>query len=125
MPGYASALYKHEWIKHGTCYGTDASRYYSDAAHWTDQIAQGSVGRLLQSNIGKRITLRQLRKALGRDFGDKAGEKLDLRCDHGKISELWIHIGGDSSNLKDQILAGSHTHSRCQGGIVDAPGYER
>ncbi len=31
MPGFSSNLHKHEWIKHGTCYGTDANTYYEDA----------------------------------------------------------------------------------------------
>jgi ribonuclease T2 len=123
MPGYSSALHHHEWIKHGTCYGTDADQYYSDAARWTAKISDGSIGKILQSNIGKRITLKQLRISLDKDFGKGAGDRLDLRCDHGKISELWIHLGGDAPDLETRIKASSRTRSRCQGGIVDAPGY--
>ena len=31
MPGVHSNLHKHEWYKHGTCYGTDAETYFSDS----------------------------------------------------------------------------------------------
>ncbi len=123
MPGYDSALHRHEWIKHGTCYGTDAEHYYSDAARWTEQISNGTVGKLLYSNIGRRITLKQLKTALDKDLGKGAGDRLDLRCERGRISELWLHLGGTSDDLSERILSGSRTRSRCQGGIVDAPGY--
>ncbi len=123
MPGVSSALHRHEWIKHGTCYGTDAEHYYADAIRWTRKISEGSVGRLLHSRIGKRISLKELRSALEKDFGKGTGDRLDLRCERGLISEIWLHLGGNSPKLSERLLAGSRTHSRCQGGIVDAPGY--
>ncbi len=123
MPGYSSALHRHEWIKHGSCYGADAERYYSDAIRWTRKIVSGSVGKLLQNRIGRRVTLSELRKALEKDFGQGVGDRLDLHCDRGMISELWLHLGGDSNDLSKRLQAGSHAHSRCRGGIVDTPGY--
>lgn len=35
MPGTASDLDRHEWIKHGTCYGKSQQEYFSDALNLT------------------------------------------------------------------------------------------
>ena len=95
MPGYASNLHRHEWVKHGTCYGTDADTYYQHSVELTQTINQSDVGRLLSKNIGKKVTLKQIRKSFDSSFGKGAGEKVDLRCDRkGRISELWINLTG-------------------------------
>ncbi|MGC9351115.1 MAG: ribonuclease T2 family protein, partial [Sulfurovum sp.] len=44
MPGYASGLHKHEWIKHGSCYGTDTAEYFEDAVRLTEQLNNSKVG---------------------------------------------------------------------------------
>ena len=89
---------------------------------------QSKVGELLASNIGKKVSLKQVRKAFDKSFGKGAGNKVDLRCDRkGRISELWINLKGvvtDKSSdeleistlLQDSIRAGS----TCQSGVVDA-----
>ena len=47
MPGFKSALHKHEWAKHGSCYGTDADTYFSDAVSLVNQVNEGALGRFL------------------------------------------------------------------------------
>ena len=95
MPGYASNLHRHEWIKHGTCYGTDVDTYYQHSIELTQKINQSDVGRLLAKNIGKKVSLKQIRKSFDNSFGKGAGKKVDLRCDRkGRISELWINLTG-------------------------------
>lgn len=128
MPGYASNLHRHEWIKHGTCYGTNANTYYDHSITLTEQVNQSSVGKLLAENIGKKVSLRQIRQAFDSSFGKGAGEKVDLRCDRkGRISELWINLKGEmidkssseldiSRLLQPALRAGS----TCQSGLVDA-----
>jgi len=128
MPGYASNLHRHEWVKHGTCYGTSADRYYQHAIALTQQVNQSKVGDLLANNIGKRVSLKQVRKAFDESFGRGTGKKVDLRCDRkGRISELWINLSGDvidkeaadlelSSLLRPALNAGF----TCNKGLVDA-----
>ncbi len=53
MPGYLSNLQKHEWIKHGTCYGTDENIYFKDAIELLKQINSSKVRELFAKNIGK------------------------------------------------------------------------
>ena len=127
MPGYASNLHRHEWIKHGTCYGTDADTYYQHSIELTQKINKSDVGKLLSKNIGKKVTLKQIRKSFDSSFGKGAGKKVDLRCDRkGRISEFWINLTGVvtdksaadldvSKLLKSAIDAGS----TCFKGYVD------
>ncbi len=127
MPGYASNLHRHEWVKHGTCYGTDADTYYQHSIELTQKVNQSEVGRLLSRNIGKKVTLKQIRKSFDKSFGKGAGKKVDLRCDRkGRISELWINLTGVIANksaadldvsklMKSAINAGSS----CFKGYVD------
>ncbi|MDX2506189.1 MAG: ribonuclease T(2), partial [Gammaproteobacteria bacterium] len=83
--------------------------------------------QLLSNNIGKKVSLKQIRKSFDNSFGKGSGKKVDLRCDRkGRISELWINLTGvvtdksatelDVSNLlKSAINAGS----TCFKGYVD------
>ena len=123
MPGMASNLHRHEWIKHGTCYGSDAEDYYADSIRLTQQINESSVGALFSRNIGKRVSLKDVRKRFDQAFGKGTGKKVNLRCDRkGLISELWINLKGEiedqttiASLLKDAVDAGSS----CKAGRID------
>ncbi len=123
MPAVASNLQRHEWIKHGTCYGSDAEDYYSDAISLTNQINNSIVGKLFNRGVGKRVSLKQVRQHFDKAFGKGAGSKVDMRCDKkGRVSELWINLKGEveddtkiTSLLKNAIRAGS----KCQIGLID------
>jgi len=52
MPGFASNLHKHEWIKHGTCYGTDANTYYENAIALLHQVNDSKVGTFFSKHMG-------------------------------------------------------------------------
>ena len=123
MPGMASNLHRHEWIKHGTCYGKGAESYYTDSIYLTEQINSSAVGALFSRNVGKRVSLKEVRQRFDQAFGKGTGKKVNLRCDRkGLISELWINLTGDittdtpmSSLLENAIDAGSS----CRVGLVD------
>lgn len=123
MPGMASNLHRHEWIKHGTCYGKDAESYYADSIYLTEQINNSAVGALFSRNIGKRVSLKEVRQRFDQAFGKGTGKKVNLRCDRkGLISELWINLSGEINNkasmsslLENAIDAGS----TCKVGKVD------
>ena len=123
MPAVASNLQRHEWIKHGTCYGSNAEDYYSDAISLTNQVNESIVGKLFNRGVGKRVSLKQVRQHFDKAFGKGAGSKVDMRCDRkGRVSELWINLKGEveddttiSSLLKNAIRAGS----TCDIGLID------
>jgi len=123
MPAVASNLQRHEWIKHGTCYGSDAEDYYSDSISLTNQVNNSIVGKLFNQGVGKRVSLKQVRQHFDKSFGKGAGSKVDMRCDRkGRVSELWINLKGDvnddttiASLLKNSIRASSS----CNIGLID------
>ena len=123
MPGYASSLHKHEWIKHGTCYGTDANRYYEDSIRMVEQVNDSKVGDLFKKHIGKRVTLHQVRSAFDRSFGVGSGKRVELKCDDGLITELWLHLGSGNNTLGTLLKQGKQTRSHCQGGSIDKAGF--
>lgn len=123
MPGVRSNLHKHEWIKHGTCYGTDANSYYEDAVNLVEQVNHSKVGAFFTKNIGKRVTLQQVRAVFNRNFGVGTGKRVELKCKGGLITELWLHLGSGSDDLGVLLKKGKQTRSRCQKGLVDKAGF--
>ena len=125
MPGFASDLHKHEWIKHGTCYGTDANTYYEDAINLVNQVNSSALGKIFSQNIGKTITLKQVRKLADKAFGRGAGNRVELRCKNGLVTELWLHLGSGSDDLATLLKKGKSTSSRCKKGRIDKAGFGR
>ncbi len=125
MPGFASQLHKHEWVKHGTCYGTDPQEYFEDAVSLVEQINDSKVGDFFRKNIGKHVTLKQVRHLFDRNFGVGAGKRVELKCRKGLVTELWLHLGSGSDNLGTLLKRGKQVRSRCQKGLIDRAGYGR
>ena len=125
MPGVQSNLHKHEWYKHGTCYGTDAESYFKEAITLLDQFHDSEVSDFFEKNIGKRVTLKQVRKHFDQSFGTGAGKRVEMRCHKGLVSELWLHLGGESEALGTLLRNGKEIHSACDRGLVDRAGFGR
>ncbi|MCH9739355.1 MAG: hypothetical protein K0U38_00740 [Epsilonproteobacteria bacterium] len=123
MPGYHSNLHRHEWIKHGTCYGTNADVYYDDSMSLLTQVNESKVQEFFAKNIGQKISLKELRKVFDKEFGKGAGEHVTMNCKSGLITELWLHIGSGSDRLEKLLQEGETPKSRCFKGKVDAVGY--
>ncbi len=125
MPGVASDLHKHEWVKHGTCYGTDANRYFQDAISLVEQVNNSALGQLFRKNIGRYLSLKEVRQAANKAFGRGAGERVVLQCKRGMITEMWLFLGGGSSDLASLLKGGKKSYSRCKGGRVDRAGFSK
>lgn len=131
MPGTQSALEKHEWTTHGTCYGTDAEEYFSDAIDMLDVVNDGAVQQLFAGSTGKTVTQQAVRAAFDRDFGAGAGQRVRLACvDDGNrrlISELTIGLTGNidgPDSFAGAIMAARPTDGGCDSGIVDPVGLQ-
>lgn len=129
MPGSQSGLDRHEWTKHGTCYGTDARTYYADALDLMLALNTSDVAKLFADNIGKRITLAQIRDAFDASFGPGAGQRVSISCaadgNRTIITELTIGLTGKidgPDSLPRLIAAASPTDGGCRSGQVDAVG---
>ena len=123
MPGMASNLHRHEWIKHGTCYGKDADAYYADSIYLTKAINDSAVGALFTRNVGKRVSLKEVRKRFDQAFGKGSGKKVNMRCDRkGLISEIWINLYGvidEDTPVATLLESAANAASSCKIGLVD------
>lgn len=126
MPGVRSRLERHEWTKHGTCYGRGPDTYFADAMALLDQLNGSAVQDLIEANLGQRLRAAQVRDAFDRAFGRGAGERVRLECDpDGRIAELRIGLRGDpgeGARLGELIRAAPPRSVGCRGGWVDRAG---
>ncbi len=125
MPGYLSELHKHEWVKHGTCYGTDAETYFRDAISFVEQLNASKVAQYFKKHIGKRVTLQQIRQQFDRSFGKGAGKRVELVCKKGLVTELRLQLGSGSDDLGTLLHRGKTRRSRCHSGILDRAGFAK
>jgi ribonuclease T2 len=134
MPGTRSGLHKHEWVKHGTCYGgSDIDAYYADSLKLMAWLNASSLRWRFEATIGQQLTGKDIREAFDRDFGRGAGERLRISCKRDRdtnrnlIVELTLGLAGDiaaATSLSDLVMAAPETNPGCPGGLVDAAGFQ-
>ncbi len=130
MPGSVSGLDRHEWVKHGSCYDGDQRDYYAASLDLMLALNASEVAELFASNIGRRITLSDIRSAFDRTFGPGTGDRVALECaqdgNRTLITELRIALTGRINSPDDfarLLLAAEPQESRCRSGQVDAVGF--
>lgn len=128
MPAAKSGLHRHEWKKHGTCYGKSPEAYFKDAISLLEQVNSSVVRELFARNVGKIVTIDQVRFAFDKAFGRGSGRKVKMVCDHGLITELWINLEGKIDrgvSLSELMKNAPSVHGGCKRGRVDAVGFSR
>jgi len=128
MPA-AEYLAKHEWKKHGTCFGTDPETYFLTSIKLTQQFNESSFLRFVRMHMGEWVSLNRIRFVFGGAFGDRNKRKFQLICKRKNgevfITEIRINLKGDPTKLGLQELidnAKPMTGVRqCQGGIFALP----
>ena len=100
MPGTASCLDRHEWIKHGSCAGIDADEYFADTVRLAAAIQATPLGEAIAENIGRYVTPQQLTNAFEAAFGAGSGRAMTLVCT-GRggtvyLSEIRIALAPDA-----------------------------
>jgi ribonuclease T2 len=80
MPGTASCLDRHEWIKHGSCSGIDAESYFRDTLRLAKAVQSTRLGEVVAANVGRIVTAQQLANAFEVAFGAGASRALTLVC---------------------------------------------
>lgn len=124
MPSSASSyLQRHEWLKHGTCANMNEDDYYSKAIALTKEFNGAKVGDFFRQNIGKKVTLAQIGFKMNESFGRGAGNKIELICQKGLISEIWLHLGSEGDDMQSLLKSGQNVRSRCKEGIIDRVGF--
>ena len=125
MPAAKYGLARHEWRKHGSCFGTDATTYFLTAIKLTQQFNETMFVDFFDTHLGSYVSLKRIRYVLGSVFGKKNIRKIQILCHKGYISEIRIHLKGNPikkelfeliDNAKPLIGV-----KQCQGGIITAP----
>lgn len=134
MPGAASLLDRHEWIKHGTCYEGSMQDYFAHSLVLMRNLNGSAVRDLFADNIDRSLTAARIRSAFDEAFGAGAGMRVRVSCvtdpSNGRrlIGEITIALSGaidEDTSLGDLILAAPPTaQAGCPEGIVDRAGFQ-
>ena len=129
MPGTRSQLERHEWIKHGTCFGTDAETYYAASLALLDALNRSAVRDLFAARIGREVTSEAVRDAFDAAFGAGAGDSVKLACaeDGARriVTEITLGLYGvvdATPDLGALLRTANPTSPGCRRGIVDPVG---
>jgi ribonuclease T2 len=127
MPGIASGLERHEWIKHGTCSGDVAADYYARSLKMLSAVNGSAVGRLFRDNLGKTLNEADVKAAFDTAFGPGAGDKVKMRCrkdgSRQVITGITIGLGKtEGDDLATLIAVAGMTKFGCAEGVVDEAG---
>jgi ribonuclease T2 len=128
MPAAKSGLHKHEWKKHGTCYGKSADKYFEDSIALIDKINNSAVQKLFAKKTGSTLTKKELMMAFDKSFGKGAGRKIKMMCKKGLITELQINLNGEitpSSDISKLLKSAKNAKGGCMKGKVDKVGFSR
>ena len=132
MPGTMSGLHRHEWVKHGSCYGDGSpEKYFRDSLALIDALNASGVQDLFETNIGQDITTAAISTAFSAGFGLEAGERVKFMCngDQGRtlITEMQLQLRGtisENPDLGELLLAGSRVGRVCSAGVIDPAGFQ-
>jgi ribonuclease T2 len=131
MPGSVSGLDRHEWTKHGTCYNGSQRDYIDASLDLMQALNNSDVATLFAQNIGRRITINDIRAAFDASFGRGAGDRVAMDCEEDGnrtiITELRIALSGEITSpddFSDLIRAGTPQRNTCRSGQVDAVGLQ-
>ena len=128
MPGVVSCLDRHEWIKHGSCAGIGAERYFGETLRLASAVQATAFAQAIAANVGREVAPEQLIQAFEASFGAGSGDALTLVCsDRGDLSEVRIDLRASAleGDLDggDLHLDGPAPASRCPESIhIDAVG---
>jgi ribonuclease T2 len=131
MPGTRSFLERHEWLKHGTCFGGNQQTFFTTALKLFAAVNASPVGKTLAASVGKTITQAEIRQAFDAAFGAGAGDRVRIACTQDGsrrlITEITVGLYGDISpnpDLASLILAARPTDGGCNAGVLDPVGLQ-
>jgi ribonuclease T2 len=133
MPGARSFLHRHEWIRHGTCYGAvgGAEEYFADTLLVAEAVNGSAVVRFLARMLGEEIRTATVRERFDEAFGSGAGARVAFRCaqDGARtlLQEVHVSLRGEiglDMALSDLIHAADPVPQGCERGIVDPFGLQ-
>jgi len=129
MPGAASGLERHEWVRHGRCFGADADPYFRTALALLEQVNRSPLRDTLARRVGGPVAVSELKAAFEQGFGPGASGALSVRCqrdgERALITELRLSLRqplNPSTPLREALDTSSGERDTCQTGLVDGVG---
>lgn len=129
MPGSASFLDRHEWVKHGSCHGASAEAYFQDSLRLLAELNESPVRALFADGIGRVLSAGAIRDSFDEAFGRGAGRRVEIVCRRVGIRrlivEMKIAIGGPilpERDLGALLMQAPEGPVGCTSGIVDRVG---
>lgn len=129
MPGVASFLDRHEWVKHGTCHANSAEVYFSDSLRLLSELNASPVRTVFSAGIGRVLSAQTIRERFDEAFGPGAGRRVEVICRRVGIRrlivELKISLAGPIApgrGLQALLDQAPETSAGCAAGIVDRVG---
>ena len=96
-----------------------------------DEVNGSAVQALFAGNIGKEVTVGEVRTTFDTAFGSGAGDRVRLSCKRDGsrrlITEITIGLvtqPGDNHKLADLMKASAATDPGCPSGIIDPVGFQ-
>lgn len=133
MPGTASDLHRHEWIKHGTCFGANNSdTYFNIALALQSQVNNSQIQKFMESNIGKQVSATEISQAFEKTFGPGSSSALLVDCKpdsdshRNLVVEVQIKLKGElteTTQLSSVLDKTGPESSTCKNAIVDPVGF--
>lgn len=129
MPGTASMLERHEWVKHGACANSDADEYFSKAFGLLAQLNISPLGKHVARRYGSDTSMGKLQQLAELSFGPASKTSIEYICDARKNSsqalvEIRFHMGASgiqgldlNSSLNTPVRMAKAT-DLCVGGPV-------
>ena len=131
MPGTRSALERHEWVRHGSCFGSEPETYYRTALSLVDQVNGSFLREALIQYSGRSISVMQLKTAFETSFGEGAGRALGIRCSRDGqrrlIAEIRIQLKqpiNETTPIREALDTSSPAPGNCDAGVVDQVGLD-
>ncbi|QSA97702.1 hypothetical protein [Methylococcus sp. EFPC2] len=129
MPGTQSNLQRHEWIKHGTCFGTGPEAYFRTAESLLSQLNNSELQRLVETHVGKEVPTADLQTAFEQSFGPGSANALAIECSKDGartlISGISINLQGvldPATKLQSVLDVSQHPKAQCAKGVIDPVG---
>ncbi|NPA55768.1 MAG: hypothetical protein GXO40_05310 [Epsilonproteobacteria bacterium] len=111
-------LMKHEWNKHGKCYTSDATVYFSDMLRLAKIVNDSVLLAFFQRHRGSFITKQALNRAINKIYPHQA-TKVFLKCQKGYITEVRFKLTNTNIHSFAQLLKYSKRMiGGCQEGFI-------
>lgn len=130
MPGAGGTfcLERHEYAKHGACFGFDPNAYFGTMIRLDKAIKESALGHFLAENYGKTVSRAAFDRVVEQTWGKNNVKAVKVNC-HGNPAYLTeIHFSLKASMINaplsaDSFLPQPHPGNCGKQFIIDKAGY--